>query len=265
MNIRMFRLFLFFIFILLADNIFALQESRSSAFDSKIKLITYNPHTIHKYIGYYDKAAVIIFEADETINEIFMGDPTGWQLIPKGHKLFLKPVGSNAKTNVLIETSKDRMYWMEFDALEASEAGGDDMAYETRFVYSDVITSGGGTSNTRVFSETTIPSFKNTKSLNFKYRVSGSEKITPLVAFDNGQFTFLKFKVVNTDLPAVFSVNNRAEESLINYKIVNDYVVIESVNAVYTLRFGEEVACLFNETLPIYKYDVLKRKTGLFG
>lgn len=241
----------------------AVQEPRSMGAEPKLKIITYNPNAVHKYVGYYNVASLIQLESGEEVQNIFMGNPTGWQLMPNGNQIMLKPISDDCKTNGLIMTNR-RLYWMEFDAMDPAEADLDDVVYQLQFLYSDTVI-GGNVRNTRIFAESSIPSFKNAKDLNFNYRISGSEKISPLLAFNDGRFTYLKFKVVNSDLPAIFRVNNRAEEGLINYKVIDDYIVIEAIDAVYTMRYGEEVACLYNESLPFSKADIIRRKTGLFG
>ena len=67
------------------------------------------------------------------------------------------------------------------------------------------------------------------------------------MVFDDGRFTYLKFKDVNSELPAIFLVSTNGEEGLVNYRVNYGYVIIERVAARFTLRHGPEVICLFNE------------------
>ena len=48
-------------------------------------------------------------------------------------------------------------------------------------------------------------------------------------------------------VPAFFMVDSRGEESLVNYRTVGDYIVIERVANRFTLRHGADIVCVFNE------------------
>ena len=44
-------------------------------------------------------------------------------------------------------------------------------------------------------------------------------------------------------------VDSEGNESPVNYRIVNQYFMVEGTNTVFTLRNGSETVCVFNETL----------------
>ncbi|MDN5247806.1 MAG: P-type conjugative transfer protein VirB9 [Wolbachia endosymbiont of Tyrophagus putrescentiae] len=255
----LFTLLMFFY----SGNVLAKQEPRSIAGDEHIKVINYNPQAIHKYTGFYGYQSSILFEEGEAIENLSMGDPTGWQLLPQGNRLFIKPIDDIAETNATIITNK-RVYYFEFHAEEATGLDDPRLAYEVRFIYP---TLSGGTmytsSDGNVFSQTnhtTIPDLSDVeiakKGLNFNYSIShvkGSESIIPIKVFDDGKFTYLQFKKVNSDFPAVFMVDSKGYESLVNFRTVDNYLIIERVSSVFTLRNGSNVVCLFNGNMPYKK------------
>ena len=73
--------------------------------------------------------------------------------------------------------------------------------------------------------------------------------IVPIKVFDDGQFTYFEFKDKSGINPAIFSVDSNGLESIVNFRIINQYIAVEGVNAVYTLRYGNATACVFNETM----------------
>ncbi|CAK8163352.1 type IV secretion system protein VirB9 [Candidatus Xenohaliotis californiensis] len=247
-----------FILFLYANFALATQHPRPMAGEPRIKVINYNSNAIHYYLGFYGYQSSILFNIDETISTISMGNSTGWQLIPQNNRLFLKPLNANAETNATIITNR-RIYHFELHAEEASSVNDPKLSYETRFLYLE----NTGITGTRNYASTSIPDITETNNLNFNYTISGSEKISPTMVFDDGEFTYLRFKSINAELPAIFEVDNQGYESIINYKSIDDYIVIERVSAVFTLRAGSEVACLFNETIPFHKKEVKKRKKGI--
>ena len=240
----------------------AKQEVRSIAQDNHIKAITYNPHAVHRYVGFYGYQSSILFEEGEIIDTISMGDSTGWQLLPKGNRLFIKPIADKADTNATIITNK-RVYYFEFFAEEAKGLDDPRLAYEVRFMYSSAesFATEDGSDMVLSVSQPAIPDLTDSnvakKGLNFDYLVShnrGSQRIVPLKIFDDNQFTYMQFSHINADLPSIFTVDSEGYESLINFRISGDYVIIERVSSAFTLRYGSDTVCVFNN-----KYKKIKK------
>ncbi|MDJ1407184.1 MAG: TrbG/VirB9 family P-type conjugative transfer protein [Candidatus Midichloria sp.] len=70
----------------------------------------------------------------------------------------------------------------------------------------------------------------------------------PLQIFDDGEFTYFKFRNINAEIPAIFLVDLDNREGIINYRIAGKYVVVERVAAKLTLRHGKSTICVFNES-----------------
>ncbi|WP_353284615.1 P-type conjugative transfer protein VirB9 [Wolbachia endosymbiont (group A) of Lasioglossum fulvicorne] len=241
----------------------AKQEPRSIAGDNHIKVINYNPQAIHKYTGFYGYQSSILFEPGEVIQNLSMGDSTGWQLLPQGNRLFIKPIDDIADTNATIITNK-RVYYFELHAEEATGLDDPKLAYEVRFLYplfsSDEIYTTNNGDILEQASHTIIPDINDIevvkKGLNFNYSIShvkGGQSIIPIKVFDDGKFTYLQFNKINSDFPAVFMVDSAGYESLVNFRTVDNYLIIERVSSVFTLRNGSSTVCLFNENMPFKK------------
>lgn len=262
-----YRLLLFYVFILFFVNIVnaktldKTQEVHPIATTPHIKELVYSPNGIHKYTGFFGYQSSIVFEDGESIGTISMGNSTGWQLNPQGNRLFLKPIEDNPETNVTILTSK-RVYHFVFYGKEAKGLDDPELAYEVRFRYPNKSISGSGIITNQANQGNKID-VSNKSYLNFNYRVSGSDEIKPLKVFDDGEFTYLQFRDINAELPAIFLVDSEGYEALVNYHMKGPYVVIERVAARFTLRHGSDHVCLFNENM---KYTKKKaKKSGLFG
>lgn len=251
------KIYLFIFLIIFCTAIHGMQYPRPLAGEPRIKVMNYDSNAIHYYTGFYGYQSSIVFDLNETISTISMGDSTGWQLIPQGNRLFLKPITSAAETNATIITNM-RIYHFEMHAKESDSMSNADLAYELRFLYSE------NNNPSMNYATTIIPDIAdNDNNLNFNYSISGSDKIAPIMAFDDGEFTYLKFRNINVEMPAIFDVDARGNESIINYKSVDDYIVIERVSSLFTLRAGNEITCLFNENIPFIKEEVRKRKKGI--
>lgn len=241
MNLLVFLLIVLFPFV----NASATATPRSVGGEDRIKIINYRPNAVFKYVGHYMYQSIIEFELGEEVQTISMGTPTPWQLVASGNRIFLKPVENDATTNMTVITNK-RMYFFEMHAEEASGVDDENLAFIIKFVYPENLVHSGGLQHVNAANEG--PDLSKPELYNFHYKISGhATAIEPLQVFDDGEFTYLKFRDINAELPAIFLVNEQEEEGLINYKMVGKYVVIERVAPRFTLRYGKRTICVFNE------------------
>ncbi len=90
----------------------------------------------------------------------------------------------------------------------------------------------------------------NPKLYHWDYSFHGTRSIMPLHIFDDGQFTYMQMKS-NQIIPAVFAVQDATgKESVVNYRLVGDTLVIQQVAPQFTLRHGTAaVTSIFNNRL----------------
>ena len=211
--------------------------------ESRIKIINYVPNAVFRYIGYYYYQSIIEFSLEEEIQTITMGTPTSWQIIPAGNRIFLKPIEEGATTNMTVITNK-RMYFFEMHAKNATSINDPKLAFIVKFVYPSEIYH----SAVHNVGNNSGPDMTKPELYNFDYKISGNAtNIEPIQVFDDGKFTYFKFRELNTELPAVFLVSSDGSESLINYRVDSGYIIIERVAPKYTLRHGNDIICVFNE------------------
>ncbi len=222
----------------------AISMSRPVGNESRIRVINYVPNSVIRFVGHYNYHSIIEFSPEEEIKTITMGEATGWQLNPDGNRIFLKPVAADATTNMTVITNK-RMYFFEMHAEHASSISDQGLAFITKFMYPD------NQSNVpNIVGGYTDPGPDLTKPdrYNFKYAISGQARhIEPILIFDDGKFTYFKFRDINADMPSVFMVDQYGNEAMVNYRISSGYMVVERVTSKFTLRYGKDVICVFNE------------------
>lgn len=231
--------------VLTAAPAYATREAKPILLDHRVRSVMYQPDEVYKFLGHYRYQSSIEFGADEEIRTISMGDSTAWMLNPSGNRLFLKPVEQDATTNMTLITNK-RTYLFELHARETDDIDDKDMTFIMRFIYPD--TSTDADVITTYLDSVPVPELdEHPERYNFGYTISGTDVIAPIRIFDDGQFTYFQFRNVNADVPAFFLVDDRGEESLINYRTRGDYIVIERVARQFTLRHGRDIVCVFNE------------------
>ena len=219
--------------------------SRPLAYDSRMRVYVYSPGYVYKYVGHYNFQSHIKFEAGEVIKTMSMGDPSGWEMVPSGNRLFLRPLSKRAKTNMTLITNK-RIYYFELDAKKAKSMKDKSLAFQTSFLYSN-----SKDDNVEIIldDEESVVDLANPEKYNFNYTYSGSELIAPQKIFDDGDFTYFEFADNISDLPAIFYVDSDGYEGIVNFRVKNNYIIVERVSAVFTLRHGVDTLCVFNENL----------------
>ncbi len=248
----MFKIIVFIGSVLLALNsTLALRESRPTPIDSRIRVMVYSPDDVFKFTGYYGYQASIELAKDEEVSNISMGDTTGWQIVPSGNRIFLKPIEDHATTNMTLITNK-RTYFFELYAEESPDIRDPDMVFNVRFIYPD----DDENSDIRHFnsnSDSGLPDLSHPEKFNFNYTITGNQEIAPIKIFDDGEFTYLQFRNMNAEMPAIFAVDEELKEYVINYRIISGKlptVVVERVYPKLTLRSSKKITCIFNE-MPI--------------
>jgi type IV secretion system protein VirB9 len=240
----------------------AVKVPRPLATDPRIKTVLYSPNEVIKFTGHYGYQSSIEFSPDEEIQTISIGDSVAWMMNPSGNRLFLKPVEEDATTNMTLITNR-HTYFFELHADKVEDINDPHLTFQLRMVYPDeqisMLGSGQG-------DEIPLPDLENDKGkYNFNYSITGSELISPIRIFDDGQFTYFEFRNKNADVPAFYNVDAKGNEAMVNYRTRGDYIVIERVSARFTLRHGADVVCVYNEAMPkqAQTSDKKKDESGL--
>ncbi len=237
--------------------------------DSRVRNIVYNPRDVVNILGHYGYQTLIRFADYEQIENISIGDSLAWQVVPneRGNLLFLKPIEKDAATNLTVVTSTpsatdpsgvmQRIYVFALQANSADHHNSNEFTWTVQFHYPGDETA---LLNLRerhqsLTSDSIIgpsPSI-DPSGWNFNYSFSGERQQVPVKIFDNGTFTYFEFDS-KTDTPAIFMVDADRNESLVNGVRQGKYVVVHRVAQQFTLRNGEIVTCIFNDS---YQSDPL--------
>jgi type IV secretion system protein VirB9 len=226
----------------------AIREPMPTAVDSRIRVMVFNPYDVFRFTGYYGYQTSIEFSKDEEVVSISMGDTTAWQIVPSGFRIFIKPMESDATTNMTIITNK-RTYFFELHAEEANDINDPELVFNVKFLYPDENSDG---SLKTYSSEMNLgPDLSSPEQYNFNYYVSGSKDIAPTEIYDDGEFTYIQFHVRNADMPAIFSVDEDLKEAMVNSRVSPTkpgLIIVERVFPKLTARHGKKIVCIFNES-----------------
>jgi type IV secretion system protein VirB9 len=262
---------IFLIFFIPSLQVEASQLPRFLGKEKKFRMFIYSPYDVYRYVGNYNYHGFIEFQGSmikqptvkgdaieaasqqsgkvEEISEVAIGNSDAWlwKISDSKNRLYLKPVGDNANTNMTVKTSSGRVY--NFELIARTPTGPDDenLVFAVKFIYPDDTDK-----NILEFPKAPIsdePDMRNLGLYNFHYEYTGEPSIAPIKVFDNGEFTYFQFAKKSAELPAIFSVDSDGFESLLNFRVAGDYVISERVGAQFTLRNGNDIVCVYNNNL----------------
>lgn len=194
------------------------------AHDNRVRVTRHVDGQVYAINVTLTRATTIEFEEGERIVSIVAGDTSAFQFqsIPGDRVFAIKPTARGVQTNVTVYTDRRSYY---FTVRENSSP-----FYVVRFSYPARARKQAGTTPVRT-------------AQNTSYGVSGQSEITPIAIWDDGAFTYFRFRE-NAPVPAVFKVTNGRERS-VNSQIVERRIVrVSGTSQQWALRLGEEEICI---------------------
>ena len=217
------------------------QAPRAVIQDSRIRTVPFQRDNVVVVHGALGVSTMVAFGDDERIETVAIGDSVGWQAVPDQSKrfLFIKPLEPHAVTNMNVVTRK-RIYNFLLRAVDNRAS----VVFKVRFTYPDV------EEDQRLLAlakaKAAMPNYRALMSrpgTNFDYTYKGQITAKPDFVFDDGIKTYFRF---GGEVPAIFLVNPDRSETLVNYRREGEIIVVDKVAGQFTMRKGDETACVFN-------------------
>lgn len=278
----MFKKYFYVLICLLCFNntLFALDIPKSSKLDARITHTMYEAQNVVLIKCKTGFVSMIEFEKDERILNIATGFSAGWEIADKDNYLFIKPKAyamkaeeqdmtdengekikfegstfiqpneEDWKTNLLVTTSKGRVY--SFDLELAGEKKSPN--YKLEFAYTtkvDEQKKAEEIAKAKAEFNKELERVNVPRNWDFMMHINkGSETISPDFAYDDGVFTYLGFKSTKT-IPSVFLFDESNGESILNTHIKKDgkydVLIIHKTAQKILLRSGDKLVGIFNE------------------
>lgn len=229
----------------------------SPAADPRIRYITFNHNAVVTVPAGLGVSTMIQLGSSEVIETISAGDTASWSIVPKKGSgiLFVKPLRENAETNVNIVTNQ-RVYAL---LLKGSAAADLRAAFQVRFKYPDEDVNARLLAAAQESAKDPLLKDLDPNRLNYDYVFKGDTSLKPRVAFDDGTQMYLEFP---DEIPAIFVVEGKRQESLVNLRTQGKYVVVDKIAAQFTLRAGDKWLCLYNRQANRQSFDLIEDAYG---
>jgi type IV secretion system protein VirB9 len=200
--------------------------------ESRIRQVIYDPNQVVEVGTSFGYATTVEF-GNEIIKTAVSGDTIGWQIVPQGNRLFIKPAEQAQKglngTNITVITDKRNYY------LHTYIGNRTDPVFVVRFNY-DIPPP----------PQSTAPIQADGKPYkNYNYKIAGSNSIGVKKVWDDGEMTYIEFDP-KKPMPAIFGVNADGFEELVNTRKEGKYMVVEKISMLLSLKIGDQVKCIRN-------------------
>ncbi|QNQ10623.1 TrbG/VirB9 family P-type conjugative transfer protein [Sphingomonas alpina] len=191
--------------------------------DPRIQTVAYDAAQVVSLQVASGYQLTVEFGAGERIENVAIGDSNAWQVTPnkRGDHLFIKAQQNGVSTNMTVVTDA-RSYNFELTPLYGPLP---DMAFTVRFTYPAPAVA-------TVVKPVIEPG---------RYKLSGARDIWPATIDDDGEKTFITWPA-DRALPAVFAIDSRKNETLLDGAMRDGEYVIDSVQQILVFRFDKKIA-----------------------
>jgi type IV secretion system protein VirB9 len=204
--------------------------------DARIRSAMYSPDQVYRLSGYVGYQTDLEFDTGETFVGLAAGDIEGISFVAEGNHLFLKPKAAAVGTNLTILTTR-HTYQFAYSASAHHPDATEEVIYALHFTYP----SARVTESTRADRP-----LETRRPRNVDYWYCGPSSLKPVAASDDGVHTRLRF-AAHAEQPAIFLLNDDGSESLLNFSMDADDVVLHRVAPRLILRRGTLAGCIVNK------------------
>lgn len=207
--------------------------------DPRIRSITYNAEDVIRLKGYVGYQIDLQFEEGESFVTLAAGDTAALDVGAQANHLMIKPKVERLGTNLTILTTR-RVYHFDYSAVrQVPVARSPEVIYALRFDYDAPVRP---VATVAAANTETPPA-----PINSNYWFCGSRSLRPTEVYDDGTRTYLRFRQ-HAELPAIFLRNDDHTESLVNFTVGTDQVIVHRVAPQLVLRRGRLVGCIVNRS-----------------
>ena len=216
--------------------------------DARVRVVAYDPADVISLQGYVGYQIHLQFAEGEEFVNLGSGDNGAFDIGAERNHFFIKPKEARAATNVTVLTNL-RAYHFDYivSSIAPVGAAARRMVYSIRFSYPEDEARAAAADQERRQVNARMSQGATDRPRNSDYWFCGSDALKPVSAHDDGVQTRLRFQA-RSDFPAMFVQNDDGSESLLNFNVEADEVVIHRVARRFVLRRGGLVGRVINRS-----------------
>jgi type IV secretion system protein VirB9 len=222
----------------------------ADAYFNAIMTFDYAPGALYQvYAAPLHLTSIQLQPGEKILGKPAAGDTIRWVMgvarsgAPGGEQqqyLYIKPTRAGLDATIAINTDR-RIYYLELHSYENTYMA----AVQWRYPHDELEQLEAQAARDESLAAATTATNINLESVNFSYRVSvekGKPTWTPVQVFDDGRKTFVRFPVsmLTREAPALFVLSSTNETQLVNYRVKNDYYIVDRLIDRVELRVGQK-------------------------
>lgn len=217
-------------------NIGYTQDAINAQGDSTM-VFAYSPSQLYKIYCKVGFITDLQFKKGEKITYVGGGDTAKWIIdstdVDGAPHLYIKPINTTATTNIVVNTTKH-----SYQIIANSSDWYNPMVKWSYGIEEKMANQLQQKKDDQIYTDKL--SISRPEDLNFKYDIKGNAKWKPIMAFTDGQKTYLQFDRMSKSLPILFIKEaDKKELSLVNYKVKDKYFIIDKVVDEAQLRISD--------------------------
>jgi P-type conjugative transfer protein TrbG len=200
--------------------------------------------TLYQLYATPEQVTDIALQAGETLRAVAAGDTVRWVVgdtvsgagSEEQVHILVKPFAADLSTNLVVLTDR-RVYHLELTS-------GDDPAMSAiAWTYPQDELLALAKRSEAAAARTPIESGLALEALRFRYRIDGDmPPWRPLTAFDDSSKVYIQFptRIDQGEMPPLFVLGPDGKAELVNYRVRQNYYVVDRLFAAAELRLGED-------------------------
>lgn len=221
-------------------------EPSLNGYINAVQVYPYTEGALYRLYAAPGQVSDIALQPGETLISVSAGDTVRWVVGdtssggPEGERahILVKPIGPGLSTNLMIATDR-RVYHLEL----ASTDGAYMAALSWRYPQDELDGLRARNRNALARDERTIAKGLALGDLNFGYRIEGDKPDwRPVRVFDDGRQVYIQMPaaIATTDAPPLFVVGRKGGAELVNYRVKDNYYIVDRLFSRAELRHGEK-------------------------
>ena len=224
----------------------AVIEPSSEGFVNAVQIYPYTEGALYRLYAAPGQVSDIALQPGETLISVSAGDTVRWVVGdtssggPEGERahILVKPIGPGLSTNLMIATDR-RVYHLELSSTDGAYMAALSWAYPQ----DELDGLRARNRNAIARDERTIAKGLALGDLNFNYRIEGDKPDwRPVRVFDDGRQVYIQMPaaIATTDAPPLFVVGRKGGTELVNYRVKDNYYIVDRLFSRAELRHGEK-------------------------
>lgn len=226
-----------------AANQAALLEPTRYGYVNAIQVYPFTDGTLYRLYAAPEQVTDIALQPGEKLVSVAAGDTVRWVVgnttsgvgtAAQVH-ILVKPFAPGLITNLVIMTDR-RSYHLEMDSTDRTSMAA------ISWTYPDDQLFALQQQNNQADAAAPVAENVALADLHFRYAISGdSPPWRPIRAFDDGAKVYIEFpgRIDQREAPPLFVVGPQGDDQLVNYRVRDNYYIVDTLFAAAELRLGE--------------------------